>query len=421
MKKNGFTLIELLAVIIILGILMIIAIPSVTKYISDSRKSAYIDTAKEIISGARNFVNEGSLEMFDTDTSYYIDQACIKTENGSSTPYGKFTNAYVVVNYDGNSYQYYWTSVDDAGVGISGITSLEMLDTELIESDLKDTDIINTLGVNGRHKYMIIDESTNCGKGVPNTVTDYVSGEGESISNRTAAQTIGAVEGLVNIAGAKRYVGGSPKNYVRFNGQEKWRIIGIYGNQLKIVKNDESDYYSYNNNASDRNAWQGSKLETYLNKETEGGYYYSLSQTAKDMITTGTWYVGRINQLPTASEAYEGAKTATYSAKVGLIATYEYLYASDGEGCENVKGNAFSSLCGTTEHNWMVPRYYSWALPVYGSATSDSDYQLVLTQSGDVSGIRVDANGTFRPSVYLKSSVKITGGSGTYVDPYVLE
>ena len=37
-KKNGFTLIELLAVIIILGILMIIAVPAVTKYINDSRK-----------------------------------------------------------------------------------------------------------------------------------------------------------------------------------------------------------------------------------------------------------------------------------------------------------------------------------------------------------------------------------------------
>ena len=41
MKNNkGFTLIELLAVIIILGILMIIAIPSVTKYITDSRKNS---------------------------------------------------------------------------------------------------------------------------------------------------------------------------------------------------------------------------------------------------------------------------------------------------------------------------------------------------------------------------------------------
>ena len=61
MKNKGFTLIELLAVIIILGILMIIAIPSVTKYINDSRKSAYIDTAKQIISGARNLVNNWNI------------------------------------------------------------------------------------------------------------------------------------------------------------------------------------------------------------------------------------------------------------------------------------------------------------------------------------------------------------------------
>jgi len=42
---------------------MIIAIPSVTKYISDSRKSAYVNIAKELISGARNMVNEGKLEI----------------------------------------------------------------------------------------------------------------------------------------------------------------------------------------------------------------------------------------------------------------------------------------------------------------------------------------------------------------------
>ena len=81
-KKKGFTLIELLAVIIILGILMIIAIPSVTKYINDSRKSSYVDTAKELIGGARNVVNEGKLEMYSTNTTYYIPSKCIKTENG---------------------------------------------------------------------------------------------------------------------------------------------------------------------------------------------------------------------------------------------------------------------------------------------------------------------------------------------------
>ena len=51
-KKRGFTLIELLAVIIILGILLVIAVPAVTKYINDSRKNSYINSAKGIINGA---------------------------------------------------------------------------------------------------------------------------------------------------------------------------------------------------------------------------------------------------------------------------------------------------------------------------------------------------------------------------------
>ena len=44
MKNKGLTLIELLAVIIILGILMLIAIPSVTNYINNFRKESYVNT-----------------------------------------------------------------------------------------------------------------------------------------------------------------------------------------------------------------------------------------------------------------------------------------------------------------------------------------------------------------------------------------
>ncbi len=162
-KKNGFTLIELLAVIIILGILMIIAIPSVTKYISDSRKSAYVDTAKEIIGGARNIVNEGKLGMYATDTTYYIPTSCIKTENASKSPYGDFTKAYVGVIYDGRGYKYYWISVDDAGQGVSKITPLDQLDTDDIESDLKDSDIesvVETTGIGNRSEIHILNCNT---------------------------------------------------------------------------------------------------------------------------------------------------------------------------------------------------------------------------------------------------------------------
>lgn len=61
MNSKGFTLIELLAVIVIMGILMMVAIPAMTRYIENSRKDTFIDTAKIYIDSVRNMWSSDSL------------------------------------------------------------------------------------------------------------------------------------------------------------------------------------------------------------------------------------------------------------------------------------------------------------------------------------------------------------------------
>ena len=70
MKNNskGFTLIELLAVIVILGVLMITAIPAVTKYINNSKKDTFADSALAYINSARYSLLNDEYDVTAPDT-----------------------------------------------------------------------------------------------------------------------------------------------------------------------------------------------------------------------------------------------------------------------------------------------------------------------------------------------------------------
>ena len=82
MNNKGFTLIELLAVITIMGILMMVAIPAVSRTIENSRRDSFATVAQNYVNAVRNSVLADELECYTADsTSTYVTVSA--TPNGA--------------------------------------------------------------------------------------------------------------------------------------------------------------------------------------------------------------------------------------------------------------------------------------------------------------------------------------------------
>ena len=71
--KKGFTLIELLAVIVILGIILTISIPQVSKYINSTREKTMRTNAQVFIDAVRDYsTSNNSFPYKGRDRKYYL-------------------------------------------------------------------------------------------------------------------------------------------------------------------------------------------------------------------------------------------------------------------------------------------------------------------------------------------------------------
>lgn len=164
-NKKGFTLIELLAVIVILGILMLVAIPAVSRTIENARRDTFLNTAKSYINAVKNAVASdelkcGSYMISALGTGYYqvvfnsnLNSGKDLMEQGGKSSWGNAEVKGVVliqktVNENRNVHVYSIFMTDSQGRGIGEAS--ETNPTALISEGALARSYVNTKDGNNR-------------------------------------------------------------------------------------------------------------------------------------------------------------------------------------------------------------------------------------------------------------------------------
>ena len=266
-----------------------------------------------------------------------------------------------------------------------------------------------------------------------------------------------------------RYVGASPKNYLKFNG-ETWRIIGVFNNittidengeekkesLVKIVRNDLLGSYSWDSSESTKNdgyginEWSQADLMTELNtdyinpnptndttkwyngqNDTKTGKYYfskNIKSSSLDKVAEVRWNTSRAKQGASALNSYNQERstisigtqsdnvprTNTWDGKIALIYPSDYGYASTDTTC---RSGLSSTNC--KNENWLFNSVFQWTLSP-NSVNANTVFR--VHPGGYVYGSNAYNGSDVRPALFLKSDVVIAGGTGESIEnAYTLE
>ena len=101
-NNKGFTLVETIAVIIILGVVLSIAVPSITNVVKSTNKNRMISDAETFISEVKEYVESDTIGNTPKDNKYKLVNIKSKL---SKSPYGgnyNMESSFVIIN--NNSY-----------------------------------------------------------------------------------------------------------------------------------------------------------------------------------------------------------------------------------------------------------------------------------------------------------------------------
>jgi len=211
--------------------------------------------------------------------------------------------------------------------------------------------------------------------------------------------------------GNPRYTGSNPNNYVNFNGK-LFRIIGIFNGQMKIIQNDNYGNKAWDSNK--KNVWSSATLNSTLNNT----YWNTISSTYQAMVDQNySWKIGGrpwYSSGYTVMDFYNAENEKKWTGKIALMSVADYGYASTS--CAISTDMSTLATCG--EDNWMAFNSINqWTVNL---APHVSTHVWLIYPTGLASQWATDLAHEVHPVLYLKSTVKITSGTGTSTDPYQL-
>ena len=193
--------------------------------------------------------------------------------------------------------------------------------------------------------------------------------------------------------------GTDPNNYIWYSGK-LWRAVSVnsVNNEEKTTKLVTQWNISAIPYSSDSTAFAGSYMEDWLNDTTVDGFLGNLRDYENFIVTDAKW--DATLDATSLGSITRPNGTTTVTDAVGLLNMYEYQ----------------SSYTGTTYSNgYLNNGLYWWTL------TPDNAFQVRYV---GYDGRANYSSSTYaygvRPSINLKSSVKIVDGDGTIDNPYRL-
>ena len=277
-----------------------------------------------------------------------------------------------------------------------------------------------------------------------------------------------------------RYVGAEVNNYVSFNN-DLYRIIGVFDSNshgvsgtemVKLIRarilggaswgvyNTDSSTGTYSGYAND---WTGKSTTskanlnvllneyfynktgtsstygdcanwTYFYSKNDNGYKtkdcsdiitYGIDSSLRGYIENATWYLYGSGTNQSKQNWYlcerggnscttSGPNTgdASVTSKMGLMYLSDYLYASGNFASTDTTAQ---NTINIGEKNWLY-KGYEWTQTPYASGAN----YVWRVSDGDAFRSFANKSNGWRPTFYLKSSVYVTGGDGSFDNPYTI-